>query len=462
MRSDQEPSDESLLNNKTVSRRGFLKFAGLAGATVVAGGGLAGLIAACGGGTTTTTAATTATTAGGTTTTAGGTATTTATTAATTATTVATSGAPFKVGINAPYTGVNAGAWPGTYNALKVEFDKVNASGGVNGRTVQMVELDTKSDPTQAATNATKLCTQTDIAACFMTYPPEEILAIAPVVEKYGMPSVTWASVLDSQPALSSGKWLFFVMDSGSGTAKSSLVEIKAEGWKSILSITDGIIYNQEILAAQQKLAAANGYTITVMSDQVSLADTDLTPYCNKIYAAWKSKPTDVVFLEDAMTQFPQLYKGLRGLGLTAPIVGGPVCAHVADFAMGPEAVEGALIIGNAATNVPALPDDYRNKAAMLEYDTLIKAKMKGAPLDMWGAQAIDSCHVVWEGLKARRQRPRQSSGRHGSLEELPVHAGCHDQLCPRRPHRHPWWLGHLGDQERCVHVCPRPRLRST
>ncbi len=404
MRPDQESPDESLLKNRTVSRRDFLKFAGLTGATVVAGGGLAALIAACGGGTTTTTAATTATTAGGTATTAGGSATTaatTATTAAGTATTVAASGTPFKVGINAPYTGVNAGAWPGTYNALKVEFDKVNSSGGINGRTVQMVELDTKSDPTQAATNATKLCTDDSIAACFMTYPPEEILAIAPVVEKYGMPSVTWASVLDSHPELSSGKWLFFVMDSGSGTAKSSLVQIKAESWKTILSITDGIIYNQEILAAQQKLAPDNGYTITIMPDQVSLADTDMTPYCNKIYAAWKSNPTDVVFLEDAMTQFPQLYKGLRGLGLTAPIVGGPVCAHVADFAMGPEAVEGALVIGNAATNVPALPDDYRNKAAMLEYDTLIKSKMKGAPLDMWGAQAIDSCHVVWEGLKA-------------------------------------------------------------
>ena len=276
----KETTNDSVLESNAVSRRNFLKFAGLAGATVVVGGGLAGLIAACGGGTTTTTAATTATTAGST-----------ATTAGSTATTVATSGTPFKVGINAPYTGVNAGAWPGTYNALKVEFDKVNSSGGINGRPVQMVELDTKSDPTQAATNATKLCTQGDIAACFMTYPPEEILAIAPVVEKYGMPSVTWASVLDSHPELSSGKWLFFVMDSGSGTAKSSLVQIKAESWKTILAITDGIIYNQEILAAQQKLAPDNGYAITIMPDQVSLADTDMTPYCNKIYAAWKSSP---------------------------------------------------------------------------------------------------------------------------------------------------------------------------
>ena len=110
------------------------------------------------------------------------------TTAAPTETTAAPTTGSFKVGVNAPYTGINAGAWPGTYNALKVEIERVNAEGGVNGRLIEMVELDTKSDPTTAANNATNLCTRDDIAACFMTYPPEEIAAIAPIVEKYQMP----------------------------------------------------------------------------------------------------------------------------------------------------------------------------------------------------------------------------------------------------------------------------------
>ena len=64
--------------SETVSRRDFLKIAGVAGATIGAGAGLGGILAACGGTTTTTVAAPTTTTAGGATTTAGEATTTTA------------------------------------------------------------------------------------------------------------------------------------------------------------------------------------------------------------------------------------------------------------------------------------------------------------------------------------------------------------------------------------------------
>jgi branched-chain amino acid transport system substrate-binding protein len=70
---------------KRVSRREFLKLAGVAGAAVAVGGGLGGALAACGGETTTTTAATTATTSGP--------STTAATTATTSAPTTVTTGA---------------------------------------------------------------------------------------------------------------------------------------------------------------------------------------------------------------------------------------------------------------------------------------------------------------------------------------------------------------------------------
>ncbi len=50
-----ETTEPGLLEGKTVSRREFLKYAGIAGAVVGVGGGLSGLVAACGGGTTTTT-----------------------------------------------------------------------------------------------------------------------------------------------------------------------------------------------------------------------------------------------------------------------------------------------------------------------------------------------------------------------------------------------------------------------
>ena len=46
-----EKEEPGMLQGKAVSRRDFLKIAGIAGATVGVGAGLGGLLAACGGGT---------------------------------------------------------------------------------------------------------------------------------------------------------------------------------------------------------------------------------------------------------------------------------------------------------------------------------------------------------------------------------------------------------------------------
>jgi len=82
---------------RAVSRREFLKMAGVAGAAIGAAGGLGGILAACGGDEeTTTTAGATTTTAGATTTTAG---------ATTTVSAGAEQGSPLKVGIVVPMTG---------------------------------------------------------------------------------------------------------------------------------------------------------------------------------------------------------------------------------------------------------------------------------------------------------------------------------------------------------------------
>src|SRR5665647_2949551 len=86
---------------RAVSRREFLKLAGVAGATIGVGAGLGGLIAACGGSEETTTPAGAASTtstaaAGGTGTTAG---------ASTTVSASAESGRDLKIGIISPKTG---------------------------------------------------------------------------------------------------------------------------------------------------------------------------------------------------------------------------------------------------------------------------------------------------------------------------------------------------------------------
>ena len=97
--------------SKSVSRRQFLKIAGVAGATLGVGAGLGGLLAACGsGGTTTTTAAgSTTSTAAAATTTSAAAGTTTTAAASTTTSAGAETGRPVKVGFVDPLTGNLAG-----------------------------------------------------------------------------------------------------------------------------------------------------------------------------------------------------------------------------------------------------------------------------------------------------------------------------------------------------------------
>jgi len=90
--------EPSLLEGKSVSRRDFLKIAGIAGATIGVGAGLGGFVAACGGSATTTTSTAAS-------------ASTTTTTAAASSTTVSAgveTGREIKIGYVAPLTGMLA------------------------------------------------------------------------------------------------------------------------------------------------------------------------------------------------------------------------------------------------------------------------------------------------------------------------------------------------------------------
>jgi branched-chain amino acid transport system substrate-binding protein len=140
---------------KTVSRRDFLKIAGVAGATVGAGAGLGGLLAACGGGTTTTTAApaTTTTTAApaSTTTTAAAPETTTSVSAA------IETGREIKLGYVAPITGnlaIFGVADQYCYDRAKEGFANGVVCGDGKNHPVTVILKDGQSDTNRAATVA--------------------------------------------------------------------------------------------------------------------------------------------------------------------------------------------------------------------------------------------------------------------------------------------------------------------
>jgi branched-chain amino acid transport system substrate-binding protein len=122
--------------SKQVSRRDFLKFAGIAGASVAFGIGIGGLAAGCGESTTTTTAATTATTAG-------------------TATSAAASGEPVVIAYNDGFTGFMA--WDAQQTDMGIKTALAMLDNQMAGRPVKYITTDNGSDPVVGVDKAKQL-----------------------------------------------------------------------------------------------------------------------------------------------------------------------------------------------------------------------------------------------------------------------------------------------------------------
>ena len=185
-----QPDDDP--KGSTVSRRQFLKMAGVAGAAVGVGGGLGGLLAACGDDEeTTTTAGATETTAGGTETTAGGTETTAG----------GEMGREVKVGWVTMTTGVFAGlSEPDDFllNQAKEAIGDglVGADGMVHP--VAWVVKDSQSDTNRAAEVTSELITQDkpDLITGGMT--PVVNLPVGTQCEANGVPCVTYGCPMEA------------------------------------------------------------------------------------------------------------------------------------------------------------------------------------------------------------------------------------------------------------------------
>ena len=175
---------------------------------------------------------------------------------------------------------------------------------------------------------------------------------------------------------------------------------IKAQGYKSLLGLGDVLDIDQETLDVVGQAASSGGYTFTKMPDSFGFDQQDFQPILNKMMEQINKLKPDAIITYVNPIAFPVIYKGLRGLNVTVPIIGGTACAHPAIFALGPPAVEGAYIPdsgGNA--NPQALPDTWPSKPLQLAFAQAYQAKYNAAP-DFFAADGADLVTVLVAAMK--------------------------------------------------------------
>lgn len=94
------------------------------------------------------------------------------------------------IGMANALSGPTAGLGTGMRDGAAAYFNKVNASGGVNGRKIKLISIDDGYEPAKAAAATTKLIEQDKVFALFGFVGTPTSVAVVPIASKAGVPYI--------------------------------------------------------------------------------------------------------------------------------------------------------------------------------------------------------------------------------------------------------------------------------
>jgi len=161
--------------------------------------------------------------------------------------------AQIKVGQTAGFSGPVAAGVKEITDGAKLYLDAVNAKGGINGQAIELVSLDDKFDPKQAAENAKKLIDD-GVVALFLTRGTPHSQAILPLLDQHKlvmMAPSTGAMVLH-QPV---NPWVFNVRATYQREAEKAVQHLFLIGMQRV-----AIVQVDDSFGADAAIGALKGF----------------------------------------------------------------------------------------------------------------------------------------------------------------------------------------------------------
>ncbi|MBI5220249.1 MAG: ABC transporter substrate-binding protein [Candidatus Liptonbacteria bacterium] len=226
---------------------------------------------------------------------------------------------PIKIGVIQPLSGDIAAIGEAVRYAIEIARDEVNATGGINGHPIELVEEDSKCDPKTAASAASKLVNINKVIAIVGAGCSSETLAAAPIVEAARIPMI---SPVSTNPKVTqAGDYVFRFAPSDAFQGKfAAEYAVQKMGKKNIAilsCLSDWCVGIKDVFRAR---ATELGATI-VADEQNKQDDRDLRTQITKIKV---SKP-DLVYVPQYTEALIVFLKQAKELGLNVTFLTGDV-----------------------------------------------------------------------------------------------------------------------------------------
>ncbi|MDT8903331.1 ABC transporter substrate-binding protein [Anaeroselena agilis] len=299
--------------------------------------------------------------------------------------------ATIKVGANFEMTGGQATFGQSSVNAVKLLFKQINAAGGVNGKKLELVVADNKSEPAEAANAMTKLLTQDKVVAVVGPVTSSDVLAASPIAMDKKVPVVS-NSATNPKVTVENGKVKDFVfracfLDPFQGTVAANFAAKSLKAKTAAVYVDMSSDYAKGLAQFFEEAFTKAGGKI-VAKEAYQQKDTDFRAALTKIKAA----NPEVIFNPGYYQEVGMFVKQARELGITVPLMGGdgwdsPKLAEIA----GAKALENTFFVNHYAADSKD-PDTIKFVEAY--------KKEYGQTPDALAALAWDAALMVVEGIK--------------------------------------------------------------
>lgn len=301
---------------------------------------------------------------------------------------------PIKLGAILSVTGAASFLGEPEKNTILLLKDQINKAGGINGRPVEVIIEDSKSDETTAVLAAKKLIERDKVVAIIGPSTTGESMAVIPTMTQNKVMLISAAAGTGITLPVKDRYWIFKTAQYDMSAVEAIYDHLKKNNISKIgiATITTG--FGDAGRKALLEIAAK--YRIAVVADErYGPKDSDMTTQLTKIKAAgaqaiinWSVGPGQVV-----------ITKNWHSLKMGIPLYQSHGWGSKKNIELAGKAAEGVIAPLGRLVVWDKLPEKQIQKALLKKFMMDYEARFKGEP-GQFGAHTYDSMQMILEALK--------------------------------------------------------------
>ena len=291
-----------------------------------------------------------------------------------------------RIGVFMSLTGSTANFGISSVNGIKMAADEVNAAGGINGKQIELLVQDDRSDASEAATIVTKFVTQDQVHAILGEVASSRSIAAAPIAQNAKIPMLTPSST--NPEVTKKGDYIFrsCFIDPVQGAAIAQFAARTLNAKRAAIMVDRKNDYSTGLEKVIKEVFTKLGGEI-VATTSYQEGDQDF----NAQLTSLKGSNPEVIFVPGYYNDVGLIAKQARDKGITVPLVGGDGWDSAQLYAIGGAALNGSFFTNHYSPydtdpKVQKFVNDYKTR-----YNTIP---------DALAATAYDAAKIMFDAIK--------------------------------------------------------------